>query len=103
MHPSPSLVRCSPCGALGRWRGDRSEESRLVVSTPPAAGPRGPGATAEVAIAPAVHSLPSRPMFPDAAYSGRLDRARALMSERGADVMLLSVGSDLPYFIAYEA
>jgi Xaa-Pro aminopeptidase len=42
-------------------------------------------------------------MFPDADYSGRLDRARALMSERGADLMLLSVGSDLPYFIGYEA
>ncbi|HAX81941.1 MAG TPA: peptidase M24 family protein [Actinobacteria bacterium] len=42
-------------------------------------------------------------MFPDADYAGRLDRARAFMAERGADVMLLSVGADLPYFIGYEA
>ncbi|MBI5156510.1 MAG: aminopeptidase P family protein [Acidimicrobiia bacterium] len=42
-------------------------------------------------------------MFPDADYSGRLDRARALMDERDADVMLLSVGADLPYFAGYEA
>jgi Xaa-Pro aminopeptidase len=42
-------------------------------------------------------------MFPDADYAGRLDRARAIMSERGADLMLLSVGADLPYFTGYEA
>ncbi len=42
-------------------------------------------------------------MFPDADYSGRLDRARALLIERDADVMLLSVGADLPYFTGYEA
>jgi Xaa-Pro aminopeptidase len=42
-------------------------------------------------------------MFPDADYAGRLDQARAFMSERGADVMLLSVGADLPYFSGYEA
>lgn len=42
-------------------------------------------------------------MFPDADYVGRLDRARALMNERDADVMLLSVGADLPYFTGYEA
>jgi Xaa-Pro aminopeptidase len=42
-------------------------------------------------------------MFPDADYTGRLDRARAIMSERGADLMLLSIGADLPYFTGYEA
>ena len=42
-------------------------------------------------------------MFPDADYSGRLERARALMNEREVDVMLLSVGADLPYFTGYEA
>lgn len=42
-------------------------------------------------------------MFPAADYAGRLDRGRALMAEHEADVMLLSVGADLPYFIGYEA
>jgi Xaa-Pro aminopeptidase len=42
-------------------------------------------------------------MFPDADYAARIDRARALMSERAIDVMLLSVGADLPYFTGYEA
>ncbi len=42
-------------------------------------------------------------MFPDADYSGRLDRARALLTGAGAEVLLLSVGADLPYFTGYEA
>ena len=42
-------------------------------------------------------------MFPDADYAARLDRARKLMSASGVDVMLLSVGADLPYFSGYEA
>jgi Xaa-Pro aminopeptidase len=33
----------------------------------------------------------------------RLDRARALMAERGIDVLLLSVGADLPYLTGYRA
>jgi Xaa-Pro aminopeptidase len=33
----------------------------------------------------------------------RLERARALMAERDVDVLLLSVGPDLPYFTGYEA
>ena len=42
-------------------------------------------------------------MFPDADYSARLDRARKLMVADGVDVMLLSVGADMPYFSGYEA
>ncbi len=33
----------------------------------------------------------------------RLARARAAMADRGVDVLLLSVGADLPYFCGYEA
>ena len=33
----------------------------------------------------------------------RLDKARRLMSTQGVDVLLLSVGADLPYFCGYEA
>ncbi len=36
-------------------------------------------------------------------FSTRLDRARAAMTESGVDVLLLSAGSDLPYFCGYEA
>ena len=32
-----------------------------------------------------------------------MERARALMGERGIDVLLLSVGADLPYFTGYRA
>src|ERR1700712_5446469 len=32
----------------------------------------------------------------------RLDRARAAMEAQGVDVLLLSVGADLPYFTGYE-
>lgn len=42
-------------------------------------------------------------MFPDADYSARLDRARGLLGDQGAQVLLLSVGADLPYFTGYEA
>src|SRR3990172_6572522 len=49
-----------------------------------------------------VVSLRSAPMFPDADYAARLDRARKLMSASGVDVVLLSVGADLPYFSGYE-
>ena len=42
-------------------------------------------------------------MFPDFDYAARLERARALMADRGVDVLLLSVGADLPYFTGYEA
>ena len=36
-------------------------------------------------------------------FASRLDRARELMAEQGVDVLLLSVGADLPYFCGYEA
>ena len=36
-------------------------------------------------------------------FSQRLDRARTLMAEQQVDVLLLSVGADLPYFCGYEA
>ena len=36
-------------------------------------------------------------------FADRLERARALMAQRGVDVMLLSTGADLPYFCGYEA
>lgn len=35
--------------------------------------------------------------------AGRIGRLRQLMSESGIDVVMLSVGSDLPYFTGYEA
>jgi Xaa-Pro aminopeptidase len=42
-------------------------------------------------------------MLPEFDYAARLDRVRALMAERGTDVLLLSTGADLPYFTGYEA
>ncbi|MDP6480762.1 MAG: Xaa-Pro peptidase family protein [Acidimicrobiales bacterium] len=36
-------------------------------------------------------------------FADRLNRARAVMADRGVDVMVLSVGADLPYFCGYEA
>ena len=36
-------------------------------------------------------------------YAGRLDRVRHEMAERGIDVLLASVGSDLPYLTGYRA
>lgn len=36
-------------------------------------------------------------------YAGRMERARAIMSERGIGALLLSVGADLPYFTGYRA
>ena len=42
-------------------------------------------------------------MFPDVDYAGRIQKARRLVAESGAQAMLLSVGADLPYFIGYEA
>ena len=36
-------------------------------------------------------------------FSERLGRARELMAEQGVDVLMLSVGADLPYFCGYEA
>jgi Xaa-Pro aminopeptidase len=38
-----------------------------------------------------------------AAYLDRLDKARARMREAGVDVLLVSVGRDLPYLTGYEA
>src|SRR5829696_6009759 len=35
--------------------------------------------------------------------SERIERARAAMSAQGVDVLLLSVGADLPYLTGYEA
>src|ERR1700754_3320219 len=36
-------------------------------------------------------------------YLDRLDRVRKGMAEQGVDVILLSVGPDLPYLTGYEA
>jgi Xaa-Pro aminopeptidase len=36
-------------------------------------------------------------------YAERLERARGRMAELGVDVLLLSLGADLPYFTGYEA
>ena len=36
-------------------------------------------------------------------FPGRVRRLQSLMSQRGYDVALLSVGADLPYFTGYEA
>lgn len=36
-------------------------------------------------------------------YAARMDRARAQLAERGIDVLLVSVGSDLPYLTGYKA
>ena len=36
-------------------------------------------------------------------FATRLDRARARMEADGVDVLMLAVGSDLPYFCGYEA
>lgn len=36
-------------------------------------------------------------------YAGRMERARGLMAAAGVDVLLLSVGADLPYFTGYRA
>ncbi len=36
-------------------------------------------------------------------FGQRMDRVRALMAEERVDVLLLSVGADLPYFCGYEA
>ncbi len=36
-------------------------------------------------------------------FASRLARARTMMEAQGVDVMLLSVGADLPYFCGYEA
>ena len=36
-------------------------------------------------------------------YLDRMDRVRAAMGEHGVDVLLLSVGPDLPYLVGYQA
>lgn len=36
-------------------------------------------------------------------FQARIKRVKELLGERGLDAMLLSVGSDLPYFTGYEA
>jgi Xaa-Pro aminopeptidase len=38
-----------------------------------------------------------------AVYLDRLDRVRSVMADEGVDVLLLSVGRDLPYLTGYEA
>jgi Xaa-Pro aminopeptidase len=40
---------------------------------------------------------------PTDVLAARMARARSLMADRGVDVLLLSVGPDLPYLTAYEA
>lgn len=39
----------------------------------------------------------------EAPFADRIARARAEMAQRDVDVLLLSVGADLPYFTGYEA
>lgn len=41
--------------------------------------------------------------YPDADYGARIRRARELMGEQEVEVLLVSVGSDLPYLTGYEA
>ncbi len=41
--------------------------------------------------------------YPDADYGARIERTREVMGEQGVDVLLVSVGSDLPYLTGYEA
>lgn len=41
--------------------------------------------------------------YPDADYSGRIQRARVEMDRCGVGALLISVGSDLPYLTGYEA
>jgi Xaa-Pro aminopeptidase len=36
-------------------------------------------------------------------HADRVDRARSALAQHGADVLLVSVGSDLPYLVGYEA
>src|SRR5436190_18774373 len=45
-----------------------------------------------------VHAMPA-----ERAYLERLRRARDQMSAQGVDVLLVSVGADLPYLTGYEA
>ena len=45
----------------------------------------------------------SAPAVPTEVYLDRLGRVRAAMGEQGVDVVLLSVGHDLPYLTGYEA
>ncbi|MEX2625813.1 MAG: Xaa-Pro peptidase family protein [Ilumatobacteraceae bacterium] len=45
----------------------------------------------------------SAPAIPTEVYLDRLERVRAAMAGQGVDVMLLSVGHDLPYLTGYEA
>lgn len=48
-------------------------------------------------------SMSSSALASTATYLDRIGRARAEMERRGVDVLLLSVGSDLPYLSGYEA
>jgi Xaa-Pro aminopeptidase len=47
--------------------------------------------------------ISSLPVVDDAVLAARLARARTTMAERGVDVLLLSVGADMPYLTGYEA
>ena len=40
---------------------------------------------------------------PTAVFVDRMERARASMARTGVEVLLVSVGSDLPYLTGYEA
>ena len=44
-----------------------------------------------------------RPPSLEGMYAARLDRVRSAMADQGVDVLLVSVGADLPYLIGYEA
>src|SRR5690606_12030706 len=45
----------------------------------------------------------SNALAPTSVYADRLARTRAAMEEQGVDVLLLSVGHDLPYLTGYLA
>src|SRR5512143_2216110 len=47
--------------------------------------------------------MPAEDSSPTAMHRRRLERVRAAMAEQHVDVLLLSVGPELPYLIGYEA
>jgi Xaa-Pro aminopeptidase len=54
-------------------------------------------------VTPAETPRPERPSSEDAIYRDRIDRVRKEMAEHDVDVLLLSVGHDLPYLTGYHA
>ena len=50
-----------------------------------------------------MHTAGAPDPHPTAVYADRMSRARAQMDEKGIDVLLLSLGLDLPYITGYHA